>query len=205
MLSLMAYGSAQYAYRRWQISKLHAATLRHEQELEQWLAPPRKVGDNAPPILLRTWLREPVPALTIGSVTAGNSRSATNATWGPLILDFWHTRCPPCVAALPRLSALQEKYKTKGLRVVGITGVGQAPAGEELPYTRNEIVAFVSKRTDLHLSFALDNDFECVRGFSAFRLSGSPQTFMINREGRVVWADYGVLKNDEDIERLLQL
>jgi thiol-disulfide isomerase/thioredoxin len=206
MLALMVYGSAQYAYRRWETSKLQASNLRHDQELEQWLAPTRVVGDIAPPVRLSTWLREPVPALTLASGPSrpsGNTQAQT--TSGPLILDFWHTRCAPCVAGLPRLSALQEKYKSTGLRVVGITGVGHAPAEEELPYTRDEITAFVNKRTDLRLSFALDTDFECARAFSAFRVSGSPQTFMINREGRVVWADHGVPKSDEEIERLLQL
>ena len=38
-----------------------------------------------------------------------------------VILDFWASWCPPCRAAIPELVGLQEKYKKKGLIVLGIS------------------------------------------------------------------------------------
>ena len=37
-----------------------------------------------------------------------------------VLLDFWATRCPPCVALTPTLKALYEKYQPKGFEIVGI-------------------------------------------------------------------------------------
>lgn len=38
-----------------------------------------------------------------------------------VILDFWASWCPPCRAAIPELVGLQEKYKKKGLVILGIS------------------------------------------------------------------------------------
>lgn len=44
-------------------------------------------------------------------------------TWEPgkvYILECWATWCGPCVAAIPHVDALYDKYKDKGLRVIGV-------------------------------------------------------------------------------------
>jgi thiol-disulfide isomerase/thioredoxin len=38
-----------------------------------------------------------------------------------VLLDLWYTGCPPCLRAIPRLTALQSKYGQYGLEVIGIT------------------------------------------------------------------------------------
>jgi len=37
-----------------------------------------------------------------------------------VLLDFWHTQCPPCRTTIRQLNALQKEYATAGLEVVGI-------------------------------------------------------------------------------------
>jgi len=37
-----------------------------------------------------------------------------------VLLDFWHTQCPPCRTAIRQLNQLQKEYATAGLEVVGI-------------------------------------------------------------------------------------
>jgi thiol-disulfide isomerase/thioredoxin len=39
----------------------------------------------------------------------------------PVIVDFWATWCSPCRASMPHLDALQERYRTRGLVVVGLS------------------------------------------------------------------------------------
>lgn len=37
-----------------------------------------------------------------------------------VLLDFWATRCPPCVALMPKLKELYDKYHAQGFEIVGI-------------------------------------------------------------------------------------
>ena len=38
-----------------------------------------------------------------------------------VLLDFWAVWCGPCIGAFPHLRELNDKYKDKGLEVVGVT------------------------------------------------------------------------------------
>lgn len=44
-------------------------------------------------------------------------------SWEPgkvYLLECWATWCGPCVASIPHINGLYEKYKDKGLRVIGV-------------------------------------------------------------------------------------
>lgn len=38
-----------------------------------------------------------------------------------IILDFWATHCPPCIKGIPDFIKLYNKYKDKGLVIIGIS------------------------------------------------------------------------------------
>ena len=38
-----------------------------------------------------------------------------------VVLDFWATWCPPCRMSIPELVKIQEKYRDKGLTILGIS------------------------------------------------------------------------------------
>ena len=50
----------------------------------------------------------------------GRMREAAEFDGSLMLLNFWATWCAPCVEEMPMLSELQDAYRDRGLRVVGI-------------------------------------------------------------------------------------
>ncbi len=92
-----------------------------------------------------------------------------------VVLDFYATYCPPCREEIPHLVELQKRYGPQGFKVVGLN-VGGAEDQAKVP----EYV----KELGIHYQLA-NPDEEVVDMFLA-GVSDIPQTFVINREGRVV-------------------
>lgn len=65
-------------------------------------------------------LPRPAPAFTVVDL-AGESFSSEALAGQWTLLDFWATWCPPCVADLPKLSAMHDRYADRGFAVVGIS------------------------------------------------------------------------------------
>src|SRR3712207_2136623 len=91
-----------------------------------------------------------------------------------VVLDFWATYCPPCREEIPHLVRMQKEFGPQGLKVIGLN-VG----GEE---DRPKVPEFV-KLYKIQYQLA-DPEDETVRSF--LLTDDIPQTFVIDRQGRVV-------------------
>lgn len=106
-----------------------------------------------------------------------------------VLLDFWAHWCGPCIASFPRLSKWHEKYKDRGLVILGVTkyfgeGGGRSlKPEEELTYLRQ-----FKKRHRLLYGFAIsdteDNDF-------SYGVSSFPSAFLLDRKGIVRFITIG--------------
>ena len=117
----------------------------------------------------------------------GNQLSLESLNEKPIFLNFWATWCPPCIAELPGIAELRNKYKND-VNFVLVSNESRA-----------KVRAFAKKNGFSELLFyqnkTVPNDF----------ISQSiPTTFIINKKGVVVLSKKGVARwNSGSIENVL--
>jgi len=130
--------------------------------------PSLNLGDPAPPLLIREWVKDtPVQKFEKGHV---------------YVLEFWATWCKPCIAAMPHLSTLSQKYKDK-VTILGIDVM------EKKTTPIKKVKAFVDsmgERMNYHVAIE-DSNFMVSDWFNASGERGIPNSFVVNEEGRLAW------------------
>ena len=121
--------------------------------------------------------------------TDGTAYTAKSLAGKVVVVNFLATWCKPCLKEIPDLSKLYEKYKPRGLVMLGI--MTDDPDHNTL------------------LNFQSDNEmtYPVVRANSDIMVSYSypgalPKTFVYDRSGKQVYSHVGPLRVDQ-LERLL--
>ncbi len=68
---------------------------------------------------LQGMTNKPAPALKVDN-WIGEAQDLAKLKGQIVIIDFWGTWCPPCIAAIPHTNDVMEKYKPKGVAVFGV-------------------------------------------------------------------------------------
>jgi peroxiredoxin len=91
-----------------------------------------------------------------------------------VLVDFWATFCEPCLAAMPRLEALYEKYRSRGFVVLGVSIDGP-----------DSIAAVRGEASKLGVSFPvlLDQETRVVGLYNP--KTSAPYSVLIGKDGRV--------------------
>jgi thiol-disulfide isomerase/thioredoxin len=116
-----------------------------------------------------------------------------------VLLDFWATWCTYCVKTMPRLNAMHQRYKERGLVILGLNEFeGQiegrdATRAEELEYFRQ----FKSKMKVAY-DFAVAADAE---NDAFFGVAALPTAVLIDRRGRVRFLTVGASEEEAALLR----
>lgn len=138
-------------------------------------------GDNARPPARGAQVGAIAPDLA--SSQLDGQRTSLGALRGaPVLLNVWATWCHPCRDEIPVLEALHRAHAPQGLAVVGVS---IDDAGRTADIRR-----FAS---EFGVTYAIWHDPD-QRVMPAFSVLGVPTTFLIDREGRLVWRKTGEVK-----------
>jgi len=146
------------------------------------------VGDAAPKLQTGKWVQgDPV------------SEFARNKAY---IVEYWATWCGPCRVSIPHLNEIHEKFKEKGLVVIG-----------QDVWERDEslVAPFVKKMgSNMTYRVALDSkkDSEdkgrmAETWMEAAGQNGIPSAFVVDKAGRIAWIGHPMELKDGLIEDVL--
>ena len=145
-------------------------------------APP--AADAAPRALA---VGERLPELVVRRVTPDGARATDSlrlAPGQPMLVALWATWCAGCREEFAALERLHRELGPRGLRVVAIS----IDDGSD-----ERVRRFVAGR---HATFTVGHDAS-GRVAEQLRLVGVPESFVVDRDGRVRWRHRGRLTFDD--------
>jgi thiol-disulfide isomerase/thioredoxin len=157
---------------------------------------PLGVGDAPPQLKVAAWMK----GTGIEKFEPGNI----------YIVDFWATWCKPCIAGMPHLTALQERFKDQHVKVLGVSIWEDAMPPEEGKSIQDRVRAFVEKqgsRVGYDVAYAGDvtdpTQSLAWAWMNASRRNSIPTVFVIGKDAKIAWIGHPSMGLDEVIAGLV--
>ena len=128
--------------------------------------PPR--AQSAPGMNSSEWIGKPALDFHVTDLN-GEPLSLEQYRGQVVLLDFWATWCPPCIAEIPNVKRTYEKYKDQKFQIVGIS----------LDRAREPLEAYIQKESLTWLHY-WDNIGKIG---NLYKVQAIPSTFLIDGEG----------------------
>lgn len=134
------------------------------------------IGSDAKPFEVEKWFQGKA-TLTDAPVT---------------VLVFWEAWCPHCKTEMPKMEPFAEKWKPKGVQVVGFTKVTKS--------STDEIVTKFIADNAIKFPIAKEKDGTVSEAFS---VSGIPAAAIV-KNGKVVWRGHPARLTDEMMQKFTE-
>jgi len=118
---------------------------------------------------------------------AGKKRKFSEFTGKVVLIDFWATWCGPCLADIPKLKKIHEKYKAQGFEILGLNA---ETIGDEDPDP-----AFAKEAAKRAIQIVTTRGVTWPQGNSAtslpvavnnFGVKVLPTKILIGRDGKII-------------------
>jgi cytochrome c biogenesis protein CcmG, thiol:disulfide interchange protein DsbE len=109
----------------------------------------------------------------------------SNTSGSLVYVDFWASWCGPCKQSFPWMNAMQDKYRSQGLQIVGVNVDAKSEDAKK----------FLAQ-TPAHFTVAFD-----PKGVNPMKygVKGMPSSFLIGRDGKIIFQHLGFNAADRDI------
>jgi thiol-disulfide isomerase/thioredoxin len=127
---------------------------------------------------------KPAPALS-GTDVEGKTINLADFKGKVVLVNFWATWCPPCIAEMPRLNRVADRYASKGFVVLGINEDAQ---GEGAAAKLDEIRS-LTRRCLIEHRIGWPNivDVPGDKGIAAaYKVNDIPANFLVGTDGTII-------------------
>jgi peroxiredoxin len=131
----------------------------------------------------------PAIDFTLQDINDKDVKLSTFKDKNPVLIVFWTTWCPSCVAEIPELVAAHKKYKDKGLVILSVN----------IKESKNKVKSFVEKKGVTH-TVLLDSKGTVSKDYKVF---GIPTNVVVDKKGNVVYYD-NPFPPEEIIKKILK-
>ena len=103
-----------------------------------------------------------------------------------MVVNFWATWCPPCIAEIPEFIKLQKKYGKQGVQFIGIAIDQKSKVQSFAAEVGMNYPVLLGDLAGIDLARRIGN----VEG-------GLPYTVIVERSGKIVTTQLGTLSTDK--------
>lgn len=105
-----------------------------------------------------------------------------------VVLNIFASWCGPCEAEFPEMESVYSKYKDK-MEIVAVTG-----------YEDDTMEDMIRYKEDHELSFKVGKKNESI---DSLKVGGFPTTYIIDRNGNIVFCMSGAFRDEEEFEKVV--
>jgi thiol-disulfide isomerase/thioredoxin len=130
----------------------------------------------------------PAPDFLVSSID-GQIIWLSNLKGKVVILNFWATWCSPCRQEIPGFLRVYEKYKDKGLEIIGFA-VNEIDINDVRSFIRLYKISYPVVIASPHLVSAYGP------------IDYIPTTYIVNKDGEIVYTHIGFVSSNQILERI---
>jgi thiol-disulfide isomerase/thioredoxin len=134
------------------------------------------------------------PELAVGDWINSEPLKLKDLRGRVVLIEFWTFGCINCRNTLPFVKSWHDRYREKGLTVIGV----HSPEFDEerdVENLRRQVVSL-----GIRYPIVSDNDYQT---WNAYKVEAWPTIFLLDRQGRIRWMRVGEGNYDE-ADRLIQ-